>query len=95
MKRIAYLLHRFPRVTDTFIRREIRSLQAAGMQVRVISVWCPGEYETTPEILGQWSLDTEFLLPKSIFSIALMVLASVIRSPGRFLASARLALSTS
>jgi colanic acid/amylovoran biosynthesis glycosyltransferase len=95
MKRIAYLLHRFPRVTDTFIRREIRSLQAAGMQVRVISVWCPGEYETTPDILGQWTSDTEFLLPKSIFSIVLMVLASVIRSPGRFLASARLALSTS
>ena len=34
MKRIAYLLHHFPRTTDTFIKREIRSLQKLGTEVQ-------------------------------------------------------------
>ena len=37
MKRIAYLLHRFPGTTDTFIKREIRCLQKLGTDVQVIS----------------------------------------------------------
>ena len=61
--KIAYLLHRFPATTDTFIKREIRSLQKAGTEVQVISVWKPLPHETTPEILSDWSKDTHFILP--------------------------------
>jgi glycosyltransferase involved in cell wall biosynthesis len=94
MKRIAYLLHRFPGITDTFIKREIRSLQQAGTEVQVISVWKPGQLETTPTILSEWSSETHFILPKSGLGIAAVVLVSAIRSPRRFLFSLRLALST-
>lgn len=95
MKRIAYLLHRFPGITDTFIKREIRSLQNAGTYVHVISVWMPRELETTPDILSQWSKDTQFILPRSAFSIAYTLFLAVICSPVRFLRTIHLALSTS
>jgi glycosyltransferase involved in cell wall biosynthesis len=95
MKRIAYLLHLFPRTTDTFIKREIRSLQKLGTDVRVISIWKPKDSEITPDILAEWSQDTQFALPRPAFSIVRTVLAVALRSPIRFLAAARLALSTS
>ena len=95
MKRIAYLLHRFPSITDTFIKREIRSLQRAGTKVQVISVWKPQSGETTPEILAEWSGDTSFILPQSGFSIARALLTTAIASPRRFFAALHLALSTS
>ena len=95
MKRICYLLHRFPRVTDTFIRREIISLRKAGTEVRVVSVWKPRKPETTDELLQEWSDDVGFLLPRSIFSIFGIALTLVVRSPGRFMAAFRLALATS
>jgi colanic acid/amylovoran biosynthesis glycosyltransferase len=95
MKRIAYLLHRFPAITDTFIKREIRSLQTAGTDVLVISVWKPNERETTPEVLSQWAADTQFLLPRSALSILRTVFTVALHSPRRFFVTLNLALSTS
>ena len=95
MTRIAYLLHYFPRITDTFIKREIRSLQKLGTDVRVISIWKPDEADCTPDILAEWSKDTQFVLPQSAFSIIRTVLRFAFRSPTRLLGAARLALSTS
>src|ERR1035437_2382682 len=95
MKRIAYLLHRFPAITDTFIKREIRSLQSAGTSVLVISVWKPNERETTPDILSEWAADTRFILPRPALSILRAVFAAALRSPRRFFLTFRLALSTS
>jgi glycosyltransferase involved in cell wall biosynthesis len=95
MKKIAYLLHRFPGVTDTFIKREIRSLQELGTEVHVISVWKPAEFETTAHILSQWASDTYFILPRFALSIAWSVITSMVRSPKRFIAGIYLAMSTS
>jgi glycosyltransferase involved in cell wall biosynthesis len=95
MVRIAYLLHRFPRITDTFIRREIRSLQELGTDVRVISVWKPKQFEITTTILAEWSHDTQFALPRSTLSIVLIVLTFAVRSPLRFIEAARVAFLTS
>jgi len=94
MKRIAYLLHRFPAITDTFIKREIRGLQSAGTNVVVISVWKPKDDETTPDILAEWAADTRFLLPRSILSILWTVLTVAAHSPRRFCSTLYLALST-
>lgn len=95
MKRIAYLLHRFPGITDTFIRREIRSLQKAGTDVQIISVWKPQESDTTPAILEEWRDHTQFLLPNSFVSIARILCTSALLSPVRFLSALRLATATS
>jgi colanic acid/amylovoran biosynthesis glycosyltransferase len=94
MKRIGYLLHHFPRVTDTFIRREIRSLQNSGTDVQVISVWRPPKGDTSPDILAQWASDTYFILPRSPLSIAWCVFKCITRSPTRFIAASRLAMAT-
>ena len=95
MKRIAYLLHRFPAITDTFIKREIRSLQKAGTEVQVISVWTPDKTETTAEILAEWAADTKFILPRSSFSTLRILFAWMNHSPRRVFTTLRLALSTS
>src|SRR5689334_9680175 len=95
MKKIAYLLHRFPEITDTFIKREIRSLQKSGTNVQVIAVWKPTASETTPEIMKQWAAETHFVLPRSLPSIVGILLVSLVRSPVRFAGTLRLALSTS
>jgi colanic acid/amylovoran biosynthesis glycosyltransferase len=95
MKKIAYLLHHFPRITDTFIKREIRSLQKSGIEICVISVWKPDGSDTTPEILSEWSDGTHFLLPISRLSIAKALFDSLARSPIQFLCTLSLAFSTS
>jgi glycosyltransferase involved in cell wall biosynthesis len=95
MRRIAYLLHRFPCTTDTFIKREIRSLQKLGSNIDVISVWKPREVETTPQILEEWASNTYHILPRSGAKIALSLLNSIIRSPKNFIATIYLAVSTS
>jgi len=89
------VLHRFPATTDTFIKREIRSLQKAGTNVQVISVWKPGRHETTPQILLDWANDTHFALPQSPFYVVRIFIAAILRSPKRFVSAARLALRTS
>jgi glycosyltransferase involved in cell wall biosynthesis len=94
MKRVAFLLHRFPEITDTFIKREIRSLQNLGTDVSVISVWRPKADQTTPEIFAEWQKDTHFLLPASPWSILAAVVRELARSPRAFLATACLALKT-
>lgn len=93
MKKIAYLLHRFPRITDTFIRREIRSLQKSGTQISVISVWTPNKSDTTADILEDWRAQTDFLLPMSWVPIVRIVSTSFVRTPLRFFRTFHLALS--
>jgi colanic acid/amylovoran biosynthesis glycosyltransferase len=93
-KRIGYLLQHFPRKTDTFIKREIRSLQKFGTDVQVISVWKPFGSDTTSHILAQWANDTYFILPKSPLAIAWSVLRVVMTAPKRFIAASHLAMST-
>lgn len=95
MKRVTYLLHNFPGITDTFIKREIRSLQKAGTLVNVISVWRPKDYQTTPTIMSEWAAETKFVLPRPVPSILLGLLKSLIRNPIRFMKTLGLAMSTS
>jgi glycosyltransferase involved in cell wall biosynthesis len=89
---ITYLLHRFPRATDTFIMREIRSLQRAGTEVRVISVWKPLPHETIPELIEEWSNDVSFLLPNSPSAVVFGAISALISSPKSFLSALRLAI---
>jgi len=82
-------------IADTFIKREIRSLQNAGTEVHVISVWKPNLKETTADLLEDWSHDVSFLLPGSVLSILRALFSVVFLSPRRFAAALRLALATS
>lgn len=95
MKQIAYLLHRFPRITDTFIMREVRALQKAGTNIQIISVWKPDAAETNSEVINEWFNKTKFLLPNSIIATVWILCVVIIRSPIRFGAAVHLALTTS
>jgi colanic acid/amylovoran biosynthesis glycosyltransferase len=94
MQRIAYLLHRFPEITDTFIKREIRCLQRTGTNIEVIAVWKPSASETTLETMKQWAADTHFVLPRSWPSIIGILLRTLISSPVRSCRSLCLSVST-
>jgi len=93
MTNIAYLLHRFPRISDTFVMRELRALQRAGLNIQVISVWKPDANQTTSEVLAEWST-TRFLLPRPLRSIMSALCLGILRSPIRFIAATDLALRT-
>ena len=84
MKTIAYLLHKFPRVTDTFIMREVRGLQQGGMDIQIISIWKPVPRETDAIVMDEWKHQTCFLLPQSILTITRALFVTIIRSPVRF-----------
>src|SRR5690242_3167142 len=94
MKTIAYLLHRFPRVTDTFIMREVRALQRGGVNIQIISIWKPAPRETNAEVTDEWGRQTSFLLSQPIWSIARALCAAIVRSPTRFLSTVYLAVAT-
>ena len=94
MQKIAYLLHNFPGRTDTFIKREIRSLQKRGADVSVLSVWRPGERETTPEIMAEWKSDTKFILPRSIVGFLFTSIKVLLRNPSTFLRTFFFAVAT-
>ncbi|MEH2492853.1 glycosyltransferase family 4 protein [Bradyrhizobium sp. AZCC 2230] len=92
---VVYLLHRFPRVTDTFIFREIRALQNQGLSVKVVSVWHPKDSETLPQVLKDWEDDVSFLLPANAMSAVGDILKIVGLHPIRFVDTFLLALRTS
>jgi colanic acid/amylovoran biosynthesis glycosyltransferase len=93
-KKIAYVLHLFPRVTDTFIKREIRALQRRGTDISVISVWKPPPSDSDPAILAEWANDTAFALPRSALAIGVIVVRSMLGAPAKFMRTAWTAVST-
>ena len=94
MKKIAYLLHRFPRITDTFIMREVRALRKAGMHIEIISIWKPDPTDTDAEVIDEWFHQTSFLLPRAAASVAGVFLATMISAPKLFASTFYLALTT-
>jgi colanic acid/amylovoran biosynthesis glycosyltransferase len=92
--KIAYLLHRFPGVTDTFIRREIQWLRDAGMDVHVVSVRTPTAHETTEQLMREWGAAMSFLLPAPVLGMLTAVATSAVSAPGPFLSAAWLACRT-
>ncbi len=87
---VAYLTGQFPRVTDTWIRREMAGLAQRGMTIHPFSIRRPD-----PETAIENDLDTTYLLelaksPKLLSSF----LRTTADRPHRLLAAARLAWQT-
>ncbi len=94
MREVAYLLNRFPQITDTFIIREISALQKEGMNTRIISVWRPAPKEADNRLMHEWRQQISFLLPRPSLSFILASLFISIRSPSRTLSTIWLAIRT-
>ncbi len=93
--KVAYLLHRFPGNTDTFIKREIKWLMQAGLELSIISVWTPKPSETTEASLVEWRPHTQFLMPQSAWRVAAIAVGFLLRKPYSFLSAVALAWQTS
>jgi colanic acid/amylovoran biosynthesis glycosyltransferase len=88
--RIAYLTNQYPKVSHTFIRRELRALEDRGVEVMRSAIRGSGEVLADPE--DQEEAGRTFVClaqPKGRLLCAF--LAEALRAPGRSLAALRLA----
>lgn len=89
--RIAYLVNQYPRASHTFIRREIRALEAQGVEVLRFSIRPPRE-----ELVDEADLlergRTRVVLEAGAVRHALGVLALMLRRPAAFVRALALAI---
>src|SRR4051794_7583680 len=91
---IAYLTSAYARASDSFIRGEVAQLLALGYTVHTFSIRRPGPDELVSEEIRREHAATEFVLEAGALRLALAWLRTVLRSPRRALAAARLAART-
>jgi len=91
MIRIAYLVNQYPKVSHSFIRREILALESRGFEVQRIALrgWDdaladPGDREERQR--------TRYVLRAGMLALLMSVIATLMKAPGRFLAALGLAL---
>ncbi len=99
-KVVAYLTGEFPRVTDTWIRREIVGLTKRGISVHAFSVRRPGidtriDAEDSTDTPANPYVDTTYLLELARSPrLATSLLRLLLRRPRRLAAATRLAWAT-
>jgi glycosyltransferase involved in cell wall biosynthesis len=92
--KIAYFINQYPKVSHTFIRREILALERLGFTVQRIAL--RGWSETPPDPVDREELArTRYVLRQGVWGLVLPVLRAVFTSPLNFLHALRLALRLS
>jgi glycosyltransferase involved in cell wall biosynthesis len=88
--RIAYFINQYPKVSHSFIRREILALERQGFEVQRIALrgW-DGEL-VDAEDLRERQL-TQYVLQDGIFALVLTAIRTMLMLPVRFLVALRLA----
>ncbi|MEM9907985.1 MAG: glycosyltransferase family 4 protein [Cyanobacteria bacterium P01_D01_bin.44] len=92
--RIAYLTGTYPRVTDTFIQREVAVLRENGMNVHTFSVRQPDEQQIVGPEQKEEREGTFYLLPPNLGQLAWAHLRLIMQSPGRYIKAVQLAWQT-
>lgn len=89
--RIAYLINQYPKPSHTFIRREIRALEAAGLEVDRIALrgWTEQPIDADDQSEQR---RTRYVLKSGLWSLAASAMKTAARSPLRFLSALVLAL---
>lgn len=88
--RIAYMTGEYPRVTDTFIQREVAALRRRGVEIETFSIRRPSSLEAgRPEEVAR----TVYVLPCPPARLISAHVGLLVASPRRYLAAARLAWS--
>lgn len=90
--KVGYLLNQYPKVSHSFIRREILALEEHGVEVVRLSVrgW-DAEVVDAEDVLEQQR--TRYVLKDGLRGLAAAVSAQIGRSPGRFAKALKQALS--
>jgi colanic acid/amylovoran biosynthesis glycosyltransferase len=86
--RVAYLINQYPKVSHTFIRREILALQATGIDVVRIALrgWDEKSNDATDL---QEQLQTTYVLKENAFKLLFALLRLMLISPLKFYSAAR------
>jgi colanic acid/amylovoran biosynthesis glycosyltransferase len=89
--KIAYFINQYPKVSHTFIRREILALERQGFDVQRIAL--RGWSETTPDPVDQQEqARTRYILRQGLWGLVLPTLSVIITSPVRLFLALRLAI---
>jgi colanic acid/amylovoran biosynthesis glycosyltransferase len=92
--KIAYFINHYPKVSHSFIRREIQALERQGFDVQRIAL--RGWDDQLPDIEDQRErARTRYVLQQGAWALILPTLHAVLRTPLRFFAAASLAVRMS
>jgi colanic acid/amylovoran biosynthesis glycosyltransferase len=90
--KIAYFVNQYPKVSHTFIRREILALERQGLQVERVAL--RGWNEAPPDREDVQERErTHYVLKRGPTALVLPALKALVRAPLRFCAALRLAVS--
>jgi glycosyltransferase involved in cell wall biosynthesis len=90
MLKLAYFVNQYPKVSHSFIRREILALERQGCEVQRIAL--RGWAEPLPDLADQSERDqTRYVFRQGIAPLVLSLLAACARSPLKFLQALALA----
>lgn len=89
-RRIAYVLNQYPKVSHSFIRREIQALERLGLSVQRFAIRDSDEHLADPEDMREYD-KTRFVLRAGAFSMARAVAALLMTQPVRVFAAFALA----
>ena len=89
--KIAYFINQYPKVSHSFIRREIMALERQGFDILRISLrgW---DGELVDEEDRQERARTRYVLQDGLFSLARALMRTVLTRPGRFMSALSLAI---
>ena len=89
--RIAYVINQYPKVSHTFIRREILALERQGFHILRIALqgW---DAELADEEDQQERTQTRYVLQAGALPLLWAILRTLLTAPGRFLSAFALAL---
>lgn len=89
--RIAYLINQYPKVSHTFIRREIMALERQGFMVQRIAVKGWADHLADKDDLQERG-KTTYLLQNGMFGLVTALMRVMLTSPMRFLSGLALAI---
>jgi colanic acid/amylovoran biosynthesis glycosyltransferase len=92
--KIAYFTNHYPKVSHSFIRREIHALERLGFEVQRIAL--RGWDDTLPDVQDQRErAQTRYVLQQGSWTLFLPTLRAILRAPLRFCRALRLAVKMS
>lgn len=89
-QRVAYLINQYPKVSHSFIRREVRALERAGIAVDRYALRGWADAVPDPED-AQEKEQTAYLLRGGLVALLAATCTALMRAPGRLLAATALA----
>jgi colanic acid/amylovoran biosynthesis glycosyltransferase len=89
--KISYLINQYPKVSHSFIRREILALERQGFHVQRIALRGWDETVVDIEDIAEQK-STQYVLAQGVFSLLIATLKVMISTPARFFCALKIAL---